>query len=493
VRSGSCNTMAWPSSVSKAIAETRQGWLSCKEIPYAALTIPDSCLKANLDAALRTVYQGREIINGFRQFQPGVTVYRGLWMDCAIYCVDLMSQLGDSASAREMLLGLLALEKEPGLLQVMEPDPLLRETPEALWALGRYASRSGDWAFIREHWPFVQRALQKAQELRNRTLAQPGAVNYGLMPASFADGGISGVAPEYSSVTWYLLALREVGNMARHLRQQADADAAGSLYAALHCAFQLAAQRDQRRDDKGNLYLPLIVGQSGEDAHKQAAQWLLLEAYPFGDVFPERDELILGTVNMHRNIELQGLPAGTGWLKGGIWAGYGGLYGHVLVQVGESAKAIDVLYAVVNHASPVGTWAEEQPPLGSNLKPAGDFPHTWHGVELWRFVLAMLAMDRGNQLKLLEALPPEWLKAGAEIHLHALQTLFGPLQMDVKVAENGQEAVCELELPQACLDSEAWLHPGAFLSAGFANRYALAANQRIPLSWGKRIILRFRK
>ena len=59
------------------------------------------------------------------------------------------------------------------------------------WALGRYGHLSGDWSPAKRHWPAVLRGVQALRVARDSTLTRPDALNAGLLPAGFNDGGIA--------------------------------------------------------------------------------------------------------------------------------------------------------------------------------------------------------------------------------------------------------------------------------------------------------------
>jgi hypothetical protein len=82
-------------------------------------------------------------------------------------------------------------------------------------------------------------------------------------------------------------------------------------------------------------------------------------------------------------------------------------------------------------------WREEQSIRGEKFKKVGDMPHNWASAEFIRLTIHLLALDRGNELHLLEGLPREWLGPGMVTRLDGIATPFGPLHMMVKVDQQG--------------------------------------------------------
>lgn len=67
-------------------------------------------------------------------------------------------------------------------------------------------------------------------------------------------------------------------------------------------------------------------------------------------------------------------------------------------------------------------------------------PHNWASAEFVRLVIHLLALDRGDEMHLLEGLPREWLGPGMVTRLHGVATPFGPLDMTVQAAAAGKSA-----------------------------------------------------
>jgi hypothetical protein len=487
VRSGILDAESAP------LEQTREAWLRTRIPPSDAISIPDTTLRALMIAALRPAWQARETVNGHLQFQPGMTVYRGMWADFTMYAVETACLLGDSAGARSALETLWLHRGADGLVTVMKPDRLYRETPLTLWLSCRYARRTGDWQFVNSRWREVMESMEACWALRESTLSDPASPNYGLMPAGFADGGRSGKTAEYSSVFWMLTGAAECARAARFLGQSADATRLQEMFDQLWTSYEVALSRDLRVDSLGNAYLPLTVGLRGPDPIPQLAQWGTLEFYIYADFLPRDDRLLRGTVNLHRAREIQGLPFNTGWLRGGVWAGYGFYYARALLLLGEAEKTADVVYAVANHAAPTGVWAEEQPPRGSTLRPAGDFPHTWHGIELWRTVAAMLAHDRGEELVLCDGMPQGWLGPGAQTRLNRIHSVYGEVSLDVTVSANGKSVTCKIATRRTPGNERArlYINTSSFLRAGFNAPRPPDAQGMIELPWEKELVLVF--
>lgn len=471
----------------RATADVAARWAQAG-VPFGHVAVGDPEIQRILENSLRIFYQARERINGRGQFNSSFTLYRGLWTSDVIYMVELAAMLGDFARARETLDTLFSFQNSAGLIDELEPLVVFRATPAACWALERYARLSGDWSAVERHWPAILRGVQALRSARDRTLANPDAANAGLLPAGFNDGGIADIAAEYSSVYWSITGLRATARAAGRLGHTEDARAIDRLATDFFTAFQRSSQRDLRTDAHGNRYLPVRVGRTARDDLPQVAQWAVLEHHLFGEGLPMDSAMLKGTYAMLQAVEAQGLPHGIGWMRDGIWAGYGSLYAHIPLLLGEHARATDLLYAVANHASPLGNWVEEQALNGAPPKTAGDQPHCWAAALFVRLALSMLACERAGTVHLLLSTPPEWLRPGMINRVDAVQTSNGPLTLALRVAADGQRATLELSPPPG---GNLLLHTRSLQAAGFRLEGQAATPDPLPVRVGEAATLHF--
>ncbi|MBL9212819.1 MAG: hypothetical protein JNL92_20325, partial [Opitutaceae bacterium] len=222
----------------------------------------------------------------------------------------------------------------------------------------------------------------------------------------------------------------------------------------------------------------------------QLAQWAVVEHLLFGEGLALTSPLARGTIAMLEAAETQGLTHSTGWLAQGIWAGFGALYGHLPLLQGRFEKAADILYAVANHASPLGTWVEEQSPAGAPVKLAGDQPHCWASALFVRLAASLLACERAGEVHLLAGVPPEWLRPGAVNRLEAFATAHGPLSLTLTVAADGRAATLQVEPPAA---GRIQLHTTSLAAAGFRLEGANEPSGPLTLPPGRSASYRFRR
>lgn len=460
--------LARETSIKDALRIYRDRW-QASGIPFGHITVADPAIQAMIDASIRTIYQGRETIDGKTQFNASFTLYRGLWAADAVYMTTLAAQLGDSRAARQTFDALFSHQRPDGIIDELYPQAIYRATAEVIWAVERDAQISGNWDYVRTMWPQIMRGIGGLRALRDSTLSHLEAPYSGMFPPGFSDGGILDIGAEYSSVYCTLTGLQAALRMARKLDSQSDVASIETFSSELRSAFERNRLRDQRRDAKGNLYLPVRVGFRGKDPIPQLTQWAFMDAnINGGGWLPSDHELVKGTFALLESVEEQGLPVSMGWMPGGNWAGMGMFYGLEALMLGRDTKAADVLYAAANHASPLGTWVEEQSLVGKPLKLAGDQPHCFAAAMMPLLAGSMLAYEHDGDIHLLGSIPEEWLRAGAINRLKQWRTAGGVVSLTLSVSADGKTATLKL----APIDTHSpttaiHLHTASLTRAGF--------------------------
>jgi hypothetical protein len=259
------------------------------------------------------------------------------------------------------------------------------------------------------------------------------------MPHGIIDGGIqNGV--DYSNTYWNLIGLAACIEGAKWLGKDAEAAEWKKEYDDFNAVFRKAVARDVWKDSNGITYLPMVMGAPGREQLPQRGQWSFCHAVYPGRLFAKDDAIAQGTLAMLRATEQEGMVHGTGWDPKGIWTYFGSFYAHAWLEMGDGKKAAAQLYAFANHAAPPLVWREEQSLKGTDFHKVGDMPHNWASAEFIRLVVHLLALDRGDELHLLEGIPAEWLKPGMVTRLDKIATPFGPFSMTLHVNADGTKA-----------------------------------------------------
>jgi hypothetical protein len=481
----------------------RTFWANERRYPRNRIHVPDQQLQLLLDAGMRTLYQCREVVDGVAQFQPGSTVYRGLWIQDALYDIDGVLMEGDTASARIATEGLFRYQDNTGKVKVIWPVDIQRDTPNFIWELVRYARLTNNRAWLQNHWPKIVAGMRFIQERRKSTFADPQASYYGLMPPGFVDGGISGINADYSSVYWVLISTERAVEAAEWLGKTGDAQEWKAFYQGLLSSYRSAAARDLRKDQYGNSYLSVKVADTTHDV-PQRAQWVLCEAVNLGSFLSQTDPIVTGTLTVLDSSCVQGLPVSFGWLTGGIGVWFAPLYGLAHYTVGNVEKAADVLYAFANHATPLGAWAEEQMPKGVSTRTTGDFPTNSAYAGMLKLVVSLLADDKGTSVDLLRGIPAAWMVPGSVIRANDLLTKFGRISVEATISKDGRTGTIVVssagyrdaddsmaQYTDAGSTFDLWLT--SFKQAGFKAKDGSELESRVRIRWNQKFELRFQR
>ncbi|MBF8297219.1 MAG: Bac rhamnosid6H protein [Bacteroidetes bacterium] len=478
-------------------------WANERRYPRNRIQVPDQQLQFLLDAGMRTLYQCREVVDGVAQFQPGSTVYRGLWIQDALYDIDGVLMEGDTASAREATEGLFRYQENNGKVKVIWPADIHRDTPNFIWSLVRYARLANNREWLQNHWQKIVSAMRYIQESRKSTLTDPQSPFYGLMPPGFVDGGISGVTADYSSVYWVLICTERAVEAAEWLGKSGDAREWRTFYQELLSSYRTVAARDIRKDTYGNQYLPVKVADTTRDV-PQRAQWVLCEAVNLGSFLSQGDPIVPGTLAVLDSSCVQGLPVSFGWMTGGIGVWFAPVYGLAHYINGNVEKAVDVLYAFANHATPLGAWAEEQMPKGVSTRTTGDFPTNSAYASMLKLVVSLLADDKGASVELLRGIPADWLVPGSLIRANDLLTKFGRISVEASISKDrrsGNIVVSSAGYRDADDSMAQYTDTGntfdlwltAFKQAGFRAKDGSELESRVRIRWNQKIELEFQR
>jgi hypothetical protein len=412
-------------------------------LPLGRVQVPDPGIQALVDSSIRNIWQAREIKKGLPAFQVGPTCYRGLWIVDGAFLLEAAAIVGAGKEARSGVAYELTFQQPDGRIEVM--GNFSKENGIVLWTCVRHAQLTQDKEWLESVWPKLQRVAEHIQTLRQRTLQNDTPLDDGLVPPGFPDGGIGGVHVEYTNPYWNLLGLRAFIQAAHWLGKTEEAAHWQQEYDAFLAAFRRAAARDMTQDRNGNAYVPIIMGEPGRKELPQRGQWAFCHAVYPGQVFARDDALVASTMAMLAATEREGMVFGTGWDAAGIWNYFASFYGHAWLWQGKGHKASRILYAFANHAAPTGVWREEQSLLGEKFRKVGDMPHNWASAEFLRLTVHLLALDRGDELHLLEGFPRAWAGPGMVTRLQGIATPFGPLEMQVQADRDGKTATLEVQ------------------------------------------------
>jgi len=416
-------------------------WTQHAPLPQGEIQVPDPRLQYLINASTRNIYQIRDIVDGGVQFQPGPTVYRGLWLGDVLISGGVCLMLGDTAGVRNALEHGMAFQAPSGQFTVLRPSTSLMETPTFLIMMCRYAATTGDDDWLRRHWSIVQRGIGWIEQTRMQTYNDENATYAGLVPPGFVDGGIAYKSADYGTVWWVLSALEHATAAAERLGFAEIAARWRVLRSSYDQPLREAIRKDLRRDPRGLEYLPATIGDTTQGTPPQRGQYTFLLPYAYGRSFFSGDTMLeraaRGTLAMLDATTEEGMIVGSGWMADGLWSWLAGVHSMTHHYRDSYDAARHYLNAFADHATPLGTWVEEQQPRSVGTRTAGDASNAEASAIFLQTVRTFLMRERGDTLHLLAGFPAEWAAPGCHTRVRDGRTLFGTISLDVRVSAKG--------------------------------------------------------
>lgn len=416
-------------------------WTERAPIPRGRMTVPDARLQYLIDANTRNLYQVRDVVDGGIQFQPGPTVYRGLWLGDVCLSGSAALMLGDTESVRQALEHGMHFQGPSGQFLVLRPATALWETPIFLTMMCRYAAFTGNDAWLRTHWSVLRNGIEWIRHIRNHTYDDEQAPYSGLMPPGFVDGGIAHKTADYGTNWWVLIALEHAVEAAERLGFTKDARQWSELYSSFDAPLHRAILRDFKRDPRGLEYLPITIGDTTRGISPQRGQYAFLLPIPYGRFFFRRDPVleraVSGTLRMLDATTSKGMIVGSGWMPDGVWSWLGGIHSMAHHYRDSYDSAWSYLQAFADHATPLGTWVEEQQQKSVGTRTAGDASNAEASAIFLQTVRAFLLRERGDTLHLLAGFPSAWVFPGSHTQVMDGGSTLGGLSLDLRVSGGG--------------------------------------------------------
>ncbi len=463
-------------------------WRNLRTIPHGVIHVPDTALQGLLDVNIRNLYQAADLVDGEPVFQPGPTVYRGLFFLDAIMIGEPLMFLGDTASVRRYLEGTFRYQQPDGRIRVASPYNAWLETPVFVYSLGWYSRWTENRGWMEKQWPRMVRAIRWINDIRESTKGDSAAANFGLFPAGFVDGGLAGSVADFSTAAFALAGLEEASATAQWLGHIKEAGSwRGMLDDLLECYLR-AARKGLRHDRFGNLYLPVAIGdttaalpQRGQYGFFMPLRYARYYAHPD----PLIDSLIDGNLAMAEAVLQEGIMADAGWTRDAVWTWFGAMHAATLSWRGRHDRAITMLYDLANHAGRLGTWVEEQQVRAKGTYSTGDGANAEASAYFITAVRTLLAVERDSLIELLPGVPADWYRPGARTALTNAPTSAGRLTLEARVADDGGSLVVSASLtgtgPYPVRMFSLPTH--AIRAAGFAPQGGASEQQVSPHTW----------
>ncbi|HOX38189.1 MAG TPA: hypothetical protein PL033_09390 [Candidatus Brocadiia bacterium] len=398
----------------------------------ARIEIPDQGVRNSYYACLGDIFIMREpVAGGYIASSPGTEGYRcpnSIEAAVAAICLDQAGLPREAAAAYRMCLD---QQGEDGNWA----DPkgwghrFWASSGFKAWYVMEHYRLNGDRAYLEAEYPRMLASSRWQEKQRARTRVEENGqrpLTWGLMPRGVGDCGLD------AGDGWYGVFIPHniwavYGDMlsleaARILGKTADAAELETICKAGRDALMRTLEEGAIREE-GYRWIP------ASPLNKAGSRWGVLNAvFPCG-LLPGDHELITGTLrHMNANLSPGGLQMHTGWMAQGMWVAISlDNIAEAELSRGNGDEFARLLYACLNHGTPLYTWCEERGPEPGSGAISGDRQHLFTPIAVARAVRDALVMEDGGMLHLARGAARHWLGGGEPVGVSNMPTHFGPV------------------------------------------------------------------
>ncbi len=318
------------------------------------------------------------------------------------------------------------------------------------WTVMEHYKLTGDRVYLEKVYPRML-ACSRWQELqRQRTRVLENGekpAHYGLMPRGQGDCGLDAGDGWYGYFiphnAWSIYCDKLTAEAARILGKDEDAKEVQGIYERALKDFLVVLDRGAIKED-GYRWIP------GSPSNPSGSRWGALNLdYPCGLLSPN-DDLITGTLRyMNQHLSPGGLQLHTGWMADGMWVAMS------LDNVAEAEltrdngdEAARLLYACLNHGTPLYTWCEERGQEPGTDKTSGDRQHLWTPAAIVRGLRDCMVMEQDDGLHLARGAARQWLGSGKQIGVEKAPTHFGEVSYHMTYDATGHKVMGKVTFPR---------------------------------------------
>ena len=420
----------------KEFNRAKEAWYNLME-EAVKIHIPDPAVQNAFYAGLADCFIMREPVSSeYVASTPGTEKYRAANTGEASIVAIFLDQVGLQTDAAKGFQLIADMQGEDGNWN----DPkgwahyMWAMAGFKSWALMEHYRMTGDVDYLRSLYPrmLASSRWQETQRAKTRKLVDGKRTpDYGLMPRGMGDCGLwdgddlFGVFLPHN--IWAVFADSLALEAARILGKDNDIEELAQIHRAALNDLKWSLEHGAISEN-GYRWIPGVANKT------DGSRWgALYAAYPCATL-PRNHELINGTISKIESfISPGGIPVNTGWLKDGLWVAIAlDNLAEGLLHRNEGDKAIQYLYATLNHATPLISWCEERGQEPGATDATGDLQHLWTPLSVGRFLRDALVMEDQQTLHLARGTARQWLEDGQKVSALDMPTHFGPVSYALK-------------------------------------------------------------
>jgi hypothetical protein len=396
--------------------ERREQTWSAALSGVAALKIPDRHMQFLYEAAIRTL-----ILHSAGDIYPGPYTYKRFWFRDAAFIVNALMSIGLGARVKPVIEQFPAKQTAFGYFLSQEGE--WDANGEALWALERYFSLSGE----RPSKDIVKAIVKGAQWIVNKRLTQvKDHWHAGLFPAGFSAEHFGPNDHYYWDDFWGVAGLKAAAALLKDTAHDREREhflqVADEFSVAIEKSLSAAQQRLKTTVIPASPYRRLDGAVIGS----------LVASYPL-QLFEPEDARIRASVDYLAENSLVDGAFFHDLTHSGINAYLTLHMAQAYLRAGDT-RFFKLVKATADFASPTGQWPEAIHPItrGGCM---GDGQHVWAAAEWVMMLRTMFVREEEGLLLLCQKLPQEWLASVGELSFGPTLTRFGTLSVKLIIKE----------------------------------------------------------
>jgi hypothetical protein len=368
--------------------------------------------------------------------QPGSRSYDRSWIRDGSLTSAALLRLGHADEVRAFAEWYAPHQRANGYvpccvsLRGADPVPEHDSHGQLIYLIAEYHRMTGDTAFLRSMWPYVERAVAFIDTLRHERMtpeyqAADKRAFFGMVPQSISHEGYSAKPMHsYWDDFFVLTGLNDAVYVADALGRTADR----ARFAAIRDEFRrdLLASLNATMAMHGIDYLPGSVELGDFDATSTTV-----------GVNPMDGLGLLPRAALENTFERYYRESIRARLDGAEWDGYTPYEWRTVgtfVRLGWKQRAHEAIGLFFSHRRPQAwnQWAEVVFRDEKSPRFIGDMPHTWVGSDFIRSILDLFAYETGDALVIGAGVPEPWVSEGEGLEMKGLRTRYGTLDLRMR-------------------------------------------------------------
>lgn len=352
---------------------------------------------------------GNDYVQTVNDFQ-----YHAFWLRDASFIARMYDLTGYPEYARQVIDFFAQWQQPNG--NFLSQGGQFDGVGQVLWAYGQHYELTHNRAFAAQVFPAVERAVAWIQQARQSDPLH-------LLPATTPGDNEAITGHVTGHNFWALDGIRNAILLAQATGHEQQAAQFQREYNDYHATLMTVLDHATRAT--GGYIPPGLDGQQGQDWGN------MLSVYP-GPVLSPGNPMVRATLDATRAKYKEGIMT---YDSGNLLHDYIGFSNmETELILGDQQLAVEDLYAELVHTS------STQAGFETDVKPWGDrdfhdnlAPHGWFAARLRIALRNMFIREQGDDLHLLSAISPAWVRPGSEMAVDDAPTNFGTVDLSLRI------------------------------------------------------------